>query len=566
MSNGLPSHRGNASAYPAFSPIATLPVKPSFASKDDGARRRESADVYTVPIVKPQGDPLSVLMVGVLPLWSEHLVWQFELMERHLKRGDHVQVEVCFGDKPACDANLNMSDQECARCAFQHMRAIKQGSGRVRVLPACELAGDELQQVRAFACKASNWDELWNLRYEDFDLGVAVLSSLLTTLANANIDFALQRDRIEALARTGLNIYLSAKRGLQRTRPDYVYVFNGRLVHTRAWLRACQAVGVPFCTYDHGPDLECIRFYQGSTPHSISTFERMAMEHWSKHAGSVEREAQAERFFLKRRGKQDAIAGAFIARQETGRLPTWWNSKQRWITVYTSSEDEFRAVGAEWKGGIYPDQYEGVKALAVDKRLERAGIHIAIRLHPRMASYGDEQWRPYLALANGRVRIIPPNDSCDSYALLEASEKVLSFASTMGVEAAFWGRPVILLGPTFYMRFGVCYVPATHNEVVTLILVPDLPCKPREGALVYGFFQQTNGERLRHASFLRGGPSMINGVPLNLPKAWKLVTSLNHCWPFTRLLRTRLKPGLRKLLISVIPRQALRVARYTARR
>jgi len=66
----------------------------------------------------------------------------------------------------------------------------------------------------------------------------------------------------------------------------------------------------------------------------------------------------------------------------------------------------------------------------------------------------------------------------------------------MGVEAAYWGKPSILVGRCVYERLGSVYMPTTHEEVVELVRKRDLPVLPVEGAYKVALFWSLGGHSL----------------------------------------------------------------------
>jgi len=57
----------------------------------------------------------------------------------------------------------------------------------------------------------------------------------------------------------------------------------------------------------------------------------------------------------------------------------------------------------------------------------------------------------------------------DSYDIVSAADVVLTFGSTIGIEAAYYGKPSILLGRAVYEDLGSCYVPSSHDELMKLL-------------------------------------------------------------------------------------------------
>ena len=76
--------------------------------------------------------------------------------------------------------------------------------------------------------------------------------------------------------------------------------------------------------------------------------------------------------------------------------------------------------------------------------------------------------------------------------MLDASDVVLTFGSTIGIEATYRGKPSILAGHAFYEHFDSTYKVSSHADVMRLIQ-SDLSAKPEQGALMYGHYMRTRG-------------------------------------------------------------------------
>ena len=93
--------------------------------------------------------------------------------------------------------------------------------------------------------------------------------------------------------------------------------------------------------------------------------------------------------------------------------------------------------------------------------------------------------------------MIPATSPVSTYALMRKATRVLSFGSTTGIEASFWGVPSILGLRGFYDRLGSTYNPNTHEEMVQLLVSPDIAANDRRGAIMYGYYQKTFGIRFK---------------------------------------------------------------------
>ena len=97
--------------------------------------------------------------------------------------------------------------------------------------------------------------------------------------------------------------------------------------------------------------------------------------------------------------------------------------------------------------------------------------------------------------------VIPPESKVSSYDLMEACEKVISFGSSTGLEACYWGKPTILIGGGFawlvtrtdlighcgYESCGAVYHIKKLEDVMPAI-EGNLPAKPRMAAIKFAYF------------------------------------------------------------------------------
>jgi hypothetical protein len=81
--------------------------------------------------------------------------------------------------------------------------------------------------------------------------------------------------------------------------------------------------------------------------------------------------------------------------------------------------------------------------------------------------------------------------------LMKESDTVLTFGSSTGIEAAFWGTPSILAGKSFYRDLGATYVAKSRDDLLRL-LQTDLEPKGKEGALKYAYYQATYGTKFKY--------------------------------------------------------------------
>ena len=116
-----------------------------------------------------------------------------------------------------------------------------------------------------------------------------------------------------------------------------------------------------------------------------------------------------------------------------------------------------------------------------------------VRMHPNLANAENKTKQQMLELDSPNLTIIAPTDPCDTYQLMRAADVVVTFGSSVGIEAVFWNKPSVLLGPCMYQHLPGTIQPKNHEEAVEQIGCRYLKPQDRIGALKYGHWFQTHG-------------------------------------------------------------------------
>ena len=213
-------------------------------------------------------------------------------------------------------------------------------------------------------------------------------------------------------------------------------------------------------------------------------------------ADPATRESLGAQWYTDRANRVERNWHSFVKNQDAGRLPQGWNPEQRNVTIFSSSDDEFVAIGAGWENKIYKDQFTGICEI-VQQLGGRHEFDVYLRIHPNLADVHNQTKQNLLELQSPNLTIIPPEAKIDSYALLKSSEKAISFGSSVGIEAVFWGIPSVSLGPCVYQNLGGTYRPNNPKQALELI-VDQLSPLSIEGALQYGYWSQTRGTKYQY--------------------------------------------------------------------
>jgi hypothetical protein len=86
-----------------------------------------------------------------------------------------------------------------------------------------------------------------------------------------------------------------------------------------------------------------------------------------------------------------------------------------------------------------------------------------------MTEWIDDHHRPLPE----NIIVLDPGTDVDTYALFEQLDTCLVYNSTVGLEAAYRGLPVVVAGETYYRNLGFTYEPETKNEYDELLITEE---------------------------------------------------------------------------------------------
>ncbi len=441
---------------------------------------------------------MRIVLFAPYSILTPHYETDLEIGQYHLDKGDDVLMLGCSSSLLSCDVNLDHDVSVCLACTGKRRQGISRLSRRIGVKTLHSFSRSCSRELGTIRTRFGDPVDLQKYTIGNFDIGYGVLSSVISAFRDPEPDLGSPEMQllVARLLVSSFAVYCSIKKLLRATPVDRMYVFNGRFAPLRAALRACQSLGVDCYAHDRGCDLNHYATYRNTTPHDLDYIDAEIRSAWSRAASyQDERERLGSAFFLERSKGIEQNWFTFVKRQQQGVLPANWDPARENIAVFTSSEDEFAAIGDSWKNPVYEDQNDGIKKILCSVPEENS--HVYIRVHPNLSGVQNRQTREIATLSAQNLTVIPADSPVDSYALLRSASKAVTFGSTIGVEATFWGVPSILAGQCLYKQLGATYNPRSHAELCDM-LRRDLPPKPRQCALMYGYYMKTYGRRFEY--------------------------------------------------------------------
>ncbi|MFL2832358.1 MAG: hypothetical protein ACJ0BK_01945 [Coraliomargaritaceae bacterium] len=498
---------------------------------------------------------MRILIIGQFAFdwWSTHLGTELEIAQRHIDAGDQVTLLGCDSGIGSCRTNLQGNTVTCEDCVKLREMGISRLSGtyeyfKIGAYYPSEISKETIAEL--ISSKVFDRASAENFVYEGHNLGLGAVSSLITESRDPNFDKNIEWFRLlSPLIESVLHTYLCVRSFLKTSITfDRAYVFNGRFDVTNGALRACQEIDhMDVFTHERGASIEKYMTFKNATPHDRNYLHRIAVSDWTSCADEVTRRTIGDKFYQRRLEGKDTSWKNFLDHQEDEVLPDEFDRRRRNIVIFNSSEDEFVGLGPNWENPIYESQSHGVVRIVRDALKVSPDMHFYLRMHPNLESVDNEDTKRLEDLAREGVQnftFIPPSSDVSSYALMRASDAVLTFGSTIGVEATYWGKVSILAGHAFYEDFDATHSVNTHDEVMRMLADCRLKPKPKLGAIIFGYHMGTRGEKFKYLKAADLFNVRFKDTPLSIPKN----STPEEKVSFARNLERKLRPFWKKII------------------
>lgn len=423
---------------------------------------------------------------------------EFEIMlartQAEIDKGEDVIVVGCRGGgQLACSFNVYAIAPLCSVCNSQRQRGLSHLKGKFTYLDGAQPSLLETSVGNAQEAIKDRWT-IKALMYRSVDVGQAAYSSYIGSTRDLNLDGVLAVRTIRKLLCTSEGLADYFYQLIPEQEVSRVVLFNGRQNQSRPLLRVAQRLGIPAEVLEAtGRHARCVFKFENSLPQHLTNLADKIERNWEKYQG--DREAEVSQYYSYIRHGGPINDYSFVRGQREGLLPKEWDSRVRNIVIFNSSEDELAALGGEYDEVLYPSQFEAISRICESLAHEKK-IHIYLRVHPNLAKV---KWKFSVALSRlstmySNVVVISPNSPISSYALLDACDVVVSFGSTIGIEAAYWGKPSILIGRGIYEKTGSVYVPHSHEELIKMLKDRSMGPLSNLGAKKVALFWSKGGE------------------------------------------------------------------------
>lgn len=409
----------------------------------------------------------------------------------YINKGHDVTILTCGGFYRTCRFNHYGLSACCSYCTHKNNNYIKK---TIKGYKSCLSLNDivieeDIKTAENFEFSFNSVDEVKAVIYKNVEVGYGALSTYVSSTRNIVPTFTDElKTYLTRFIRQEIAVFEAVNRYVKEKGTELMIFHNGRYHLFKPFLGVAQTNQIDFIATEHyiskGVMMEN-NFYN-DVPHSVSANIEKMNKLWEKTPKGVREEMG--RSFYERRAKGIAAGDkVYILDQKDGSMPEDWDETVENISIFNSSEDEFCAISREYdKRKLFKNQYVGLKAI-FDHFKDDKTKHFYLRIHPNLKNIKTASVLDLYKLEYDNVTIIPPSSPISSYALMHHSDKIIVFDSTMGMESAYWGKPVISLTKFYATELKCSYDPNSEEELWGL-LDSKLEVMSNENLLKFGLY------------------------------------------------------------------------------
>ncbi|MBK9924227.1 MAG: hypothetical protein IPP66_02950 [Anaerolineales bacterium] len=325
-------------------------------------------------------------------------------------------------------------------------------------------ASDLPASLRADIEEVSPWDAQYTLMREEVDMSNAKDKALY--------DLRIKRNTFAALA---------ALEWMQVNKPDVVLIPNGLILEMGIVFRVAKFLNIPAVTFEFNDQREQIWLAQNTSIMQQDT-DYLVRDRCSLPMTDTMYERLAD--------LENARRGARV----------WGKSKRLWQYVSAQgAETTKKALGLDERPvvllaanvlgdsltlgrNIFAESMSEWITRTVQYFAKRTDVQLVVRIHPgekivpQAKSMGTVV-REALPELPSHIHVIGALDNVNTYDLIEIANLGLAYTTTVGVETAMNGIPVISCGQTHYRARGFTIEPNTWDEYFATLenVLSDLP-------------------------------------------------------------------------------------------
>ncbi|MFH0793486.1 MAG: hypothetical protein V2A74_05575 [bacterium] len=416
-----------------------------------------------------------ILFMSLKGAWVNHLAWEYSLAAALQIRGAECTFLLCDKALPKCDVKLhnNSFRTRCLAC-HAYSRTFAKYLGMPALWLSQFLSEEEEQRLRKTAFSIP-YEELERIKFDGLDVQHTIKPSLVRYFRRGSLDGSEHTKQIHReFFYAGLTAATALKKILASVRPDAVITVNGKFFAENILFQLCRREGIDIYTYERGKIKDTLNIVHNDI--SVDWDNTRAWEAVSGRDLSPQEKSTIENYISDRKRGLKTVLHFHPNPQEDELLikrQAGFREGKKHFVLFTNLVWD---SAVQYKDTIFANMFEWIRETIVFFA-DHPDANLIVRIHPaevKIASdVTEERTGDYLKNAFAKmppnVCVVSPESDISSYRLIELSDGVLVYTSTVGIEAALERKPVVVAGLTHYSGKGFTLDPGSREEYFNVL-------------------------------------------------------------------------------------------------
>jgi hypothetical protein len=469
----------------------------------------ELADMRRVgPVTPVTGRPASekpaTRILFVAPrYWSTHVLFQVSLAQALVKRGADCALATCGGAQPICEIDWPEKSivPYCGRCRTSTLDLTT--AAGIRSFTVAEHIDSKSIAEAESTLAGKDSASLAGFEWSGAAIGRAAVGAARWKLRTHFVGrHPSGLEVMKDFVRSGIRWTEGMRRILDQYRPDVVVMLNGMFLPERLTAELASRRGARTVFFERGRDAGSVFLSHEEAAPKYDVSDAWAA---SSLLPLLPDEERAVTDLVGRRSRGENVIETYWAAGQTERTPL-----ADFLRIPDTSKVAVLYTNVIWdtamqdRDVVFPDMFAWLER-TIDLFAARQDWTLVIRVHPAETQLeGRESYDRVAEWISGKyptlpanVRVVPPAQAVDSYALMRLARLGLVYASTAGLELTLHKVPLVVAGDAHYRGKGFTYDPVSVEEfdaTVTGLLDGQLSANGESTALA---------QRYAHLFFLR---------------------------------------------------------------
>tara|TARA_B100001250_G_scaffold414386_1_gene452429 strand:+ start:5169 stop:6707 length:1539 start_codon:yes stop_codon:yes gene_type:complete len=428
------------------------------------------------------------------------------------KRQKHI-LFMCDRALKSCSVNIFNDRNICNICRFKAKKGFKEFKRRN--------PNSQLIKISRSDLSSKNFDSKIIDKTNEKEFLLGVHSTIGSQLRLENMDLLNRKwKKVKSrMLESSYGLYNYFHRFFSEYQTENFVIFNGRLSCSRPLIEIAKKHSVNYHLFDAALNGKVPMYSTNEMFHSIEFEKRnsfITYLKWFKESRDL-----AERYFLSKINRVPINDVAYTKNQISGHIDKHIiEMKKPIISIFVSSDDEYRFIGSDWSQYTIFDQIDSIRELFNSKLSKH--YDFVVKMHPNQKNIHKSTMERYKELGK-ELSVLLPESYTDSYALIKKSELIINFCSSIALEANYMRKPVVQIGPSSFMRFMIANIVESIDEAVDLIYNKEYKVMPKRGSIISFTYYMKPSFKLPAYNFLEDGVYAYGGKSCRAPLYLRLI-------------------------------------------